>query len=373
MESDLIKINDWLKPLSWLYGIGVGVRNTLFDLGILNSQSYDIPVINVGNITVGGTGKTPHVEYLIGILSKHYRTAVLSRGYKRRSKGYILASTDTPMDQIGDEPWLIKQKFPEVYVAVDANRRRGIDRLCNDPETSDVEVILLDDAYQHRYVKPGINMLLVDYHRMITDDWLLPAGRLREPTSSKKRADMVIVTKCPPDIKPMGFRVIQRALNLKPHQRLFFSTLHYANLCGIFNDKEKPMKNLREENQHVLLLTGIGNPEQMEQDLQRYADHITHLSFPDHHYFTPKDIRHINETFEQIPAPRLIITTEKDVTRLIDLEGLSEEVRENAYVLPIKIEIMRKENTTFNEKITGYVLKNSRNSILAKRKNASTT
>ena len=373
MESDLIKINDWLKPLSWLYGLGVGVRNALFDLGILSSHSYDIPIINVGNITVGGTGKTPHVEYLIRILSKQYRTAVLSRGYKRRTKGYILASTDSTTDQIGDEPWLIKQKFPDVYVAVDGNRRRGINRLCNDAETKDVEVILLDDAYQHRYVRPGINMLLVDYHRMITDDWLLPAGRLREPVSSKKRADMVIVTKCPPDIRPMGFRVIQRALELKPHQRLFFSTLHYAPLCGVFSEKEKLIENLRSEGQHVLLLTGIGNPEQMEQDLRRYADNVTHLSFPDHHYFTAKDIRHINEVFQQIPSPRIIITTEKDVTRLISLEGLSEEVRQQAYVLPIKIEIMRKENTIFNEKITGYVLKNSRNSILAKRKNASTS
>ena len=373
MESDLIKINEWLKPLSWLYGLGVGVRNALFDFGILPSQDYDIPIINVGNITVGGTGKTPHVEYLIRILSKQYKTAVLSRGYKRRSKGYVLAGTDSPMDQIGDEPWLIKQKFPEVYVAVDGNRRRGINRLCNDPETKDVEVILLDDAYQHRYVKPGINMLLVDYHRMITDDWLLPAGRLREPVSSKKRADMVIVTKCPPDIQPMGFRVIQRALELKPHQRLFFSTLRYAPLRGLFCEEEKRVENLRSEGQHVLLLTGIGNPEQMEQDLRRYVDNITHLCFPDHHYFSPKDIKRINETFQQIPSPRIIITTEKDFTRLHTLEGLSDDVRQHAYVLPIDIEIMRKDNTTFNEKITGYVLKNSRNSILAKGKNASTS
>ena len=371
MEGDFIKTNEWLVPLSWFYGLGVKLRNTLFETGVLKSRSFKIPIIAVGNITVGGTGKTPHVEYLTELLHQKFRVAVLSRGYKRKSKGFIMADNHSTVYDIGDEPFQIKQKFPDVTVAVDKNRCHGIDQLTSKNEKLDV--ILLDDAFQHRYVKPGINILLVDYHRLIIYDKLLPAGRLREPVSSKKRADMVIVTKCPPDIRPMGFRVIQRALELKPHQRLFFSTLHYAPLCGVFSEKEKLIENLRSEGQHVLLLTGIGNPEQMEQDLRRYADNVTHLSFPDHHYFTAKDIRHINEVFQQIPSPRIIIPTEKDVTRLISLEGLSEEVRQQAYVLPIKIEIMRKENTIFNEKITGYVLKNSRNSILAKRKNASTS
>ncbi|MGM9705137.1 MAG: tetraacyldisaccharide 4'-kinase, partial [Prevotella sp.] len=202
-EGDFIKINEWLLPLSWIYGLGVQLRNALFDIGILKSHTYDIPVISVGNITVGGTGKTPHVEYLIRLLDNKFRTAVLSRGYKRKSRGYVLADAHTRIQDIGDEPYQMKKKFGNIYVAVDRKRRNGIENLINDDATKDVEVILLDDAFQHRYVKPGMNIMLVDYHRLITYDRLLPAGRLREPQTGKSRADIVIVTKCPKDLKPM--------------------------------------------------------------------------------------------------------------------------------------------------------------------------
>ena len=244
MEGDLIRINEWLSPLSWLYAIGVETRNALFDMGILPSRSYDIPIINIGNITVGGTGKTPHVEYLVQLLSRDYKVAVLSRGYKRRSKGYVLATPESRVEDIGDESWQMKHKFPNIYVAVDANRRRGIERLMHDDATRDVEVILLDDAFQHRYVKPGMNILLVDYHRMITDDRLLPAGRLRENVSAKRRANMVIVSKCPHDITPMGFRVIQSALQLQPFQQLYFSTLRYSDLRQMAGSKAERLKRI---------------------------------------------------------------------------------------------------------------------------------
>ena len=181
IEGDFIKINEWLRPLSWLYGLGVGFRNMLFEIGVLKSRAYDIPVIAVGNITVGGSGKTPHVEYLVNLLHDKLKVAVLSRGYKRKSRGYVLADKDTTMPMIGDEPFQMKSKYNDIYVAVDKNRREGIERLTNDEATSDTDVILLDDAFQHRYVKPGINILLVDYHRLIIYDELLPAGHLREP------------------------------------------------------------------------------------------------------------------------------------------------------------------------------------------------
>ena len=364
MESDLVKIREWMLPLSWLYGLGVSMRNTLFDMEILKSRQFSIPIINVGNLTVGGTGKTPHVEYLIRLLSKQYRVAVLSRGYKRKTSGYVLATPDTPMRSIGDEPWQIRQKFCDIYVAVDAKRCRGIERLCNDPQTKDVEVIILDDAYQHRYVEPGINILLVDYHRMITDDKLLPAGRLREPKEAKSRANIVVVTKCPHDIKPMDFRVIQKALNLRPYQKLFFSTMNYGTLKALFADKERHVESIAPE-ESVLLLTGIASPQQMRIDLERYTKRITPLAYPDHHYFTPADIQEINNRFAELSQPRMIITTEKDATRLFDASGLSDEVRQNLYVLPVEPTILRDEATNFNEKILGYVLKNSRNSILA--------
>ena len=364
MEGDLVRINEWLLPLSWLYGKGVAVRNALFDMGILKSQRYDIPIINVGNLTVGGTGKTPHTEHLIRLLSPTYRVAILSRGYKRKSKGYVLATAESTVEDIGDEPWQMRQKFPDIYIAVDRNRRHGIERLCNDEATRDVEVILLDDAFQHRYVHPGLNILLIDYHRMVTDDRLLPAGRLREPKESIVRANMVIVTKCPHDIKPMGYRVIEKVLGLMPCQDLYFSTFRYGRLRRLFGEGSKEMHQVGKDC-HIMLLTGIASPEQMRIDLCRYAPSITPMSFPDHHYFTEEDVEQINQQFASLPQPRLIITTEKDATRLRTLEGLSDLVKQNLYVLPVEVEIMRNENDNFNAKISGYVRKNPRNSKLA--------
>lgn len=365
MEGDLVRTNEWLTPLSWLYGMGVALRNALFDMDVLESRSYKIPVICVGNLTVGGTGKTPHTEYLLRLLSPRYKVAVLSRGYKRKTSGYILATEESTVEEIGDEPWQMKQKFPDIYVAVDKNRREGIERLCDDPETCDVEVILLDDAFQHRYVKPGLSILLVDYHRMVTDDRLLPVGRLREPMENMSRANIVVVTKCPHDIKPMDYRVIQKALGLKPYQDLFFSTFRYGKLWGLFHDKERKLSSLAPE-ESVLLLTGIASPEQLHIDLRRHTQRITTLSYPDHHNFTPYDIRHINHVFASLPSPRIIITTEKDATRLLYMQGLSREVKESLYILPIRVDFLRDEQDMFNEKISGYVLKNSRNRFLAK-------
>ncbi len=365
MEGDLTQIRRWLLPLSWFYGLAVDIRNALFDMGVLPSVSYDIPIINVGNITVGGTGKTPHVEYLIRLLSGRYRVAVLSRGYKRKTSGYLLSSVASTIEEIGDEPWQIKQKYPDVYVAVDANRRRGIERLMTDEATKDVEVILLDDAYQHRYVKPGHNILLVDYHRIISDDRLLPAGCLRERPSSSRRATTVIVTKCPGHITAMGFRVILSALHIRPYQQLFFSTFAYGTMRQLWGNGSLDPEALRKENTHVLLLTGIGNPRQMEQDMRRFVQHITPLSFPDHHYYTKRDADTIHQALLALPKPHIIVTTEKDAARLLHLQGLSEEVKRCTYVLPIEIRIMRDEKDKFDKTITSYVQENTSNSGVA--------
>ena len=319
MEGDFIKINKWLLPLSWLYGMAVNLRNTMFSIGLLKTRSFDVPVIAVGNITVGGSGKTPHVEYLIRLLKDTFHTAVLSRGYKRKSKGFVQAKATSTMPEIGDEPFQMKQKYPDVIVAVDKNRCHGIDTLVENDK--DIDVILLDDAFQHRYVKPGINILLVDYHRLIIYDTLLPAGRLREPLSGKDRADIVIVTKCPKDLK-----------------------------------------------HHALLLTGIASPQQMTHDLEPLIPQLTPLAFGDHHVFTPKDVELINSTYATLPSPKLIITTEKDVTRLRLVDGLSEEVRQHLYALPITVCFLQEQTQLFNQQIIDYVHKNSRNSILVKRK-----
>ena len=367
MEGDFIKINKWLLPLSWLYGLGVRVRNALFDVGLLKSESFDVPVISVGNITVGGTGKTPHVEYLIGLLRNSCHVAVLSRGYKRKSRGYIVAGKDSTARTIGDEPWQMKQKYPDVTVAVDRDRRHGIRRLTEDKSAAGIDVVLLDDAFQHRYVKPGINILLVDYHRLIIYDKLLPAGRLREQLSGKDRVDIVIVTKCPADLKPMEFRVITKAMNLYPYQHLYFTRLDYKPLRPLFAGKPRAIETLGKE-QHILLLTGIASPRQMMLDLAPHCPNITPLAFADHHAFTPADAELINSRLAAMPEPRMIVTTEKDAARLLTLEGLADETRRAMYVLPVSVKFMLEQEENFNENIIGYVRKNSRNSILAKAK-----
>lgn len=365
-EGDLIKINDWLLPFSWIYGSIVRFRNWLFDIGLKKSKSFSIPIISVGNITVGGSGKTPHVEYLIRLLHGKAKIAVLSRGYKRKSHGYILANESTTMPEIGDEPFQMHEKFSDIYVAVDAKRARGIENLQNDEASKDVDVVLLDDAFQHRYVKPGINILLVDYHRLIIYDKMLPAGRLREPLSGKNRADIVIITKCPKDLKPMEFRVLTKAMDLYPFQKLYFTSIDYDTPKGVFEEKQIELDKLQDY--HVLLLTGIASPKQMEHDLKPMTKDITNLSFGDHHSFKGKDIDRINDTFESMPEPRIIITTEKDAVRLRETDGLYEKVKSNMYELPIKVSFMLDQQDNFNEKIISYVRKNSRNSILAKRK-----
>ena len=367
MEGDYIKIHSSLLPLSFLYGMGVRFRNMLFDTGILESRSFPIPVISVGNITVGGAGKTPHVEYLIRLLCETKRVSVLSRGYKRRTKGYLLASSSSTSLELGDEPYQMYLKYGrQVHVAVSANRCEGIERLCSDPETKDTDVILLDDAFQHRYVKPGVNILLVDYHRLIVYDKLLPAGRLREPKDGKRRADIVIVTKCPPDLRPMDFRVITKALNLYPDQKLFFTTIEYGDLIPLFSNSRSLALSEITSDFEVLVLSGIASPQHLLCDIQKHTENVIPMTFRDHHLFTPKDIARINNTFDSLSSKRIIITTEKDAARLVGLDGLSDDVRNHIYALPIKTTFLLEQQEQFDEFILSYVLKNSKDSILHK-------
>lgn len=369
MEGDFISINDWLTPLSWFYGLGVKLRNLLFDTGIRKSHTFKTPVISIGNITVGGTGKTPHVEYLIQLLQDRLRVAVLSRGYKRKSSGFIVADDTTTMRDIGDEPFQMHRKFPKVTIAVDKRRVHGINRLTNnDSKKSDVDVVLLDDAFQHRQVKPGINILLVDYHRLIIYDKLLPSGRLREPLNGKNRADIVIVTKCPKDLKPMEFRVITKAMNLYPYQQLYFSTLDYKEPQPVFPKGTTTVTTSQLKDKNILLLTGIASPRQLREDLKRKVKSITPLTFSDHHLFSRSDVELLNTTFANMPSPKCIITTEKDAARLVATEGLSDDVRRYLYQLPIQIAFMQDQAEAFNNHIIGYVQKNARRRITTKPK-----
>ncbi len=368
MDKTFIKINGWLLVFSWFYGICVKFRNRLFELGILKSRSFDIPIISVGNITAGGSGKTPCVLYLIRLLKEKFNVAVLSRGYKRKSKGYVLATKDSKIEELGDESYWLRKKHPDIHIAVDANRCNGIERIMNDYETKDTDVILLDDAYQHRYVKPGINMLLIDFHRLIIHDKLLPAGRLREPQDGKKRANIVIITKCPKDLKPMEQRVITKSMRLLPYQQIFFTTLEYEDLRPVYYGESRKLDSISED-ENVLLLTGIALPEQIIYDMKPYMKNIAHLSFPDHYQFTKQDIEQINDTYRQMPYPKIVVTTEKDNTRLVGMKGLSDEVRYSIYILPVRMKFMFGQEEEFNNKIIDYVQKNSRNSGLVEGKN----
>ncbi|MBQ8501128.1 MAG: tetraacyldisaccharide 4'-kinase [Bacteroides sp.] len=370
-----IKINRWLLPLAWLYGAGTALRNKFFDWGWLRSKEFDVPVICIGNLAVGGTGKTPHTEYLIQLLqAAGLQVATLSRGYKRKSRGYILADEQSSAERIGDEPYQMKSKFPAVRVAVDADRCHGIEQLLK-VKNPTIDVILLDDAFQHRYVKAGLNILLTDYHRLICEDRLLPAGRLRESVGGKERAQIVIVTKCPDDIKPIDFNIIGKQLKLYPYQHLYFSRFRYGSLLPMdeaTSNKRLPLSACK--GKHVLLVTGIASPTPLLKELEKQAQEVKLLAFGDHHDFSNRELQHIEEEYLKLPEEkRMLITTEKDAARLRDHPALGEVVKRAAYVLPIEIEFLQNQQNTFNQNIIGYVRTNSRNSCLSERKDAHTT
>lgn len=377
MSEHVVKIHKWLYPVSWIYKSVVAMRNKLFDWGVFQSKSFNIPVICVGNLAVGGTGKTPHTEYLIKLLRDNYQVAILSRGYKRRTSGYVLATPQSTVKTIGDEPYQMHTKFPSVTLAVDENRCHGIEKLLHLKEPT-VDVILLDDAFQHRYVKPGLSILLTDYHRLFCDDTLLPAGRLRESINGKNRAQIVIVTKCPQDIKPIDYNIITKRLNLYPYQQLFFSSFRYGNLRPVFSqndsdavavdseNKEVPLSSLTDAN--ILLVTGIASPTPILERLKEYTQNIDLLSFGDHHDFSHRDIQLVKERFKKLKSEqRIIITTEKDATRLLHHPAVNEELKPFIYALPIEIEILQNQQDKFNQHIINYVRENTRNRSLSER------
>ena len=377
------KINKGLYPLAWIYGLVVSFRNKLFDWGVLPSETFPVPVISIGNITVGGTGKTPHTEYLINLLSKKYKVAVLSMGYKRKTKGFIPADDNSNSSQIGDEPMQMHRKFPSILVAVDANRRRGIRNLLNLPENQQPDVILLDDAFQHRYVKPSLSILLTDSNRPFYDDYLLPAGRLREKPESYKRAMSILYTKCPenyplcPENYSSGdFQVLKEKINLLPHQDLFFSAYRYKNFLPVFPEKNSDLdcfdcfvprnsRNDEMEKESVLLVAGLANPSGLIEYVKKYTSDLQLIIYPDHHDFTQKDIQAMTN-FIKTPADKSkrIITSEKDAMRLTNNPFVPEEIKAFIYYLPIEVVILFNEEL-FTQKIENHVRNFKRNNSLA--------
>ncbi len=340
-----------LLPFSLIYGFVIWVRNRLYDRNILSSVSFNLPVICVGNLRVGGTGKSPMTEYLIRLLKEDYAVATLSRGYKRKTKGYALANEQTTALDIGDEPMQFHLKFPEIAVAVGESRVEAIPELLHDrPET---RVILLDDAFQHRKIRPGLSILLTEAEDLFTRDFFLPTGDLRDEKKSYERADIIVVSKCPSDLPESEKYRILREIDPKKHQEVYFSTIEYQTPVHILN------KNLTyplHKNTEVLLVTGIANTRPLEKYIQEQSYTYVKLAYGDHHIFTIDDLTEIKNEFDQMDHPhKIILTTEKDAVRL---EKFKEQLAElPIYVLPIRHRILFEEETDFRQQIYAFIEK----------------
>ena len=350
-----------LSPLSLLWGLIVWLRGKLFDWGCLPSRSFPLPVICVGNLAVGGTGKTPHVEYILRLLHAHgYRVAMLSRGYGRKTKGYVLAGDNHTAEDIGDEPLQIRRNCPFATVAVCERRVEGIGRLLQ--LTPAPQVVVLDDAYQHRYVRAGFNVLLTAASRLYTDDHLLPWGRLREPAGAARRAQVIVVTKCPADYRP--------ALKVLPGQALFYSRICYGTpqswkaQPAVPQDVASAVSTPSFAGQKVLLVTGIAHPEPLIRHVEACgAAAVDALSFPDHHAFTRRDAERINSRYAE-GAATCVLTTQKDATRLQAIQKwLSPGLINHLLVQPItvKLEAAPETSSDFNQIILQYVDSHTRN------------
>ena len=342
---------DIVNPYSWI----TATRNRLFDCGLIKSHLFSIPTICIGNISVGGTGKTPHTEYLVRLLKEKFHTAVLSRGYGRKSKGYILADEKTPMSIIGDEPFQIKSKFKhDINVAVCEKRVIGIEKLTKD--TKETEVILLDDAFQHRHVKAGLNILLIDSSHPIWQDCILPFGRMRESENGIRRADIAIITKCK-NLTEKEQNFCRNHIKKIKNIPVFFSGMRYGELYPLDGCSKKEIS----QETDVLLVTGIARPEPLIRQVESMCKNVTVIKYADHHNFTENDFKDIENRYNNLKSDnKIIITTEKDATRILQHADTGEVITQNTYVQPIEIEILN-DTELFNKIILDYVTENSRN------------
>ncbi len=351
-------------PFSLIYGLITDIRNFLYDRGWLAAHEFKIPVICVGNITVGGTGKTPHTEYLIELLREKFKVAVLSRGYKRKSHGFLVASTSSTVAETGDEPLQIFHKFPDIVVAVDNDRVKGVKRILI--ERPDIEIIILDDGFQHRSIKPGLSVLLTDYNRLISRDYLMPYGRLRESNTNTYRADLVVVTKSPDGISEKETDSICRELKIGPHQKIFFTTISYKEPLLIWNTGNSSRVFLSEENREnmgAVLVTGIASPVPFRQYLEKYFKNIDHLEFPDHHCFNGNDLKRIMNSWKNLQTQlKYLITTEKDAVRLREFTNIADSLKERFYYIPVGVTFLNNTQLAFDNLIFDYVRNNKRDS-----------
>ncbi|MGX9987431.1 tetraacyldisaccharide 4'-kinase [Soonwooa purpurea] len=337
----------YLYPFSLGYHLGTSIRNRMFDWGISSSKRFKTPIIGVGNLSVGGSGKSPMVMYLAAYLSKYYRTGVLSRGYGRMTKGYHVVNYDSNYKSVGDEPMQLFERFKNRFViAVCEDRVFGAKKLIED---MDLNVLVLDDSYQHRAIKPGLNILLTVYNDPYFKDFILPAGDLRESRRGASRADIIMVTKCPDDLTEEKKQYYISRIKPQHYQKVFFSSIEYDENI-ISADKYMPVKNL--DYYDVLLITGIANPTQIVKEVGKYSNKVTHLKYKDHHNFSDDDIKKIVSEYKKLGEYKIILTTEKDYVRLKTFDYL----RDKIFFWPINVEIDNQE--AFNQIINDYVRKN---------------
>lgn len=349
-------MNRLLTPLSWLYAIALNIRNKLYDWRILKSRSFSIPTICVGNLSLGGTGKTPHTEYLIKLLKDEMKVAVLSRGYGRETKGFIIADEHSTFKSIGDEPLQYYKKFDNIIVAVDEDRPDGVNKLMHNETIP--EVILLDDAYQHRKIKPGLNILLTEYYNLYKKDKLVPAGTLRDVKSAAKRADVIIVTKSPRVLLPYDKRDMMNIIDAKPYQKVFFTYIDFQRLRPV-NEiaKETRLDSVKS----VYLFCGIANPYPIEDYLKRNFNTLITNYYRDHHSFSDNDIDVILSGYNNVIGKnKIALTTEKDLMRLTNTSNINRFNDIPLFVLPIEVCFNDdKEEEIFKNLILNYVGKNS--------------
>jgi len=338
-----------LYPFALIYGAIVWLRNRLYDAKVFSSIEFSVPVIAIGNLSTGGTGKTPHVEYLVRLLQYRYRVATMSRGYKRHTQGFLLADGQSNALRIGDEPMQYHLKFPELAVCVAEERITGIPALLQ--QRPDVEVILLDDAYQHRSVKAGLNILITDYSRPFYTDHILPFGSLRESRSASNRANIIIVSKCPPDISTAQAGDITQKIAPLPHQQVFFTGLVYGRPYNFISRDEIEIAG-----KHIILVCGIARPEPLVAYLRTQATDVHALPYADHHYFVSSDLEEIRSAYDNWDAPnKIIVTTEKDAARLYLHLDKIKEWNITLAVIPVAVNVLLDKGAAFDAAVSAYV------------------
>lgn len=343
-----------LLPISILYGCIVFLRNKFYDNHLLSSKSFELPIISVGNLSMGGTGKSPHIEYILRLLNAEFKTATLSRGYGRKTDGFLVATENSTADEIGDEPMQFAHKFKNCIVAVDAKRVRGITNL--QQQFPFLNLILLDDAFQHRAVKAGLSILLTDCSHLYTDDFMLPTGTLREIKAGAKRADIIIVTKCKSQLSDEERKEIVSKIKPLAYQQVYFSKIKYGNLVSVWNDKNNSETNLITSETTVLLVTGIANPKPMDDYLKSKTKHIVPLKYSDHYSFRESDINEIVNLFNGISSKnKIAVTTEKDFMRLKSSPFIHLLKNIPLNYLPIEIDFADGDKQEFDGQILNYV------------------